>query len=70
MTKIKLVRVTVDQFRAAMAKDWGTYHATYECSEDEDLADMLERADGKLDRALELAKEQTDLWNEMQSNCY
>ena len=61
---------TVNEFRTAMAKDWETYHATYECSDDDDLQDMLDRAKGDLDKALKLAKADTDFFNEMASNCY
>jgi len=59
----------IEEFKTAMAKDWETYHATYECSDDEDLAEML--VEGKtLEGALALAKKDTDRFNEMQSNCY
>lgn len=65
-----MTTATITEFRDAMAKDWETYHATYETSEDSDLAEMLEEAGGDLTAALKLAKKATDLWNEMQSNCY
>ncbi len=61
---------TVEEFQAAMAQDWETYHATYECSDDEELQEMLDEAGGDLEAALKLAKADTDLFNEMQSNCY
>jgi len=62
--------VTPEDFRTAMAADWEKYHATYECSDDSDLQQILDKAKGNLKKALKLAKADTDFFNEMQSNCY
>ena len=61
---------TPADLRIAMEADWESYHAVYECSGDKELQAFIDRANGNLTVALELCKEATELFNEMQSNCF
>ena len=64
-----MATVTVEDFKAAMSKDWEVYHAYYETTDDEDMQRDLAEA-GSLKKALKVAKGATDFFNEMQGNCY
>ena len=67
---IEIKNITAQELQDAMAKDWETYHATYETHDKADLAELIAGTDGTLEAALAAAKAHTDFWNEMQSNCY